>query len=196
MPAPLSSDAIDQLFLQGRSLHSYTDRAVSDQTLQQLYELSRLGPTGFNSQPARYVFVRSPEAKELLAPALSSSNRAKTLAAPVTAIVAYDIRFFEHLPELFPSYDARPMFEGSAALVEQTAERNGSLQAAYLILAARALGLDAGPMSGFKSELIDRAFFPDGRGRTLFLINLGYGERSQLRPRLPRLSFERAARVV
>jgi 3-hydroxypropanoate dehydrogenase len=193
---PLPGDALDQLFRNARSLHTYIDRPVTDETLRQLYELVRMGPTGFNSQPARYVFVRSPEAKALLSPALSSGNRAKTLAAPVTAIVAYDLRFFDRLPELFPSYDARPMFESSPELTEQTAVRNGALQAAYLILAARALGLDAGPMSGFKGELIDKTFFPDGHTRTLFLINLGYGERSRLGPRLPRLSFEQAARVV
>lgn len=196
MSTPLPSEALDQLFRDGRSLHTYTDRPVTDQTVRQLYELLRLGPTGFNAQPARYVFVRSPQAKARLAPALSSSNRAKTLAAPMTVIVAYDARFFDRLPQLFPSYDARPLFEASAALTQQTAERNASLQAAYLILAARALGLDAGPMSGFNADAVDREFFPDGQGHALFVINLGYGERSQLRPRLARLSFEDAAQIV
>ncbi|MBL8267097.1 malonic semialdehyde reductase [Steroidobacter sp.] len=196
MSTPLPSEALEQLFRDGRSLHTFTDRPVTDQTLRELYELLRLGPTGFNSQPARHVFVRSAEAKAKLGPALSSSNRAKTLAAPVTAIVAYDARFFDHLPALFPSYDARPLFEASVALTQQTAERNASLQAAYLILAARALGLDAGPMSGFNADAVDREFFPDGQAHALYLVNLGYGERSQLRPRLPRLSFEAAAKIV
>lgn len=196
MSQPLSDHALDQLFREARSLHTFDDRPVSDETLHQLYDLLRLGPTAFNGQPGRYVFVRSAEAKERLAPALSASNRAKTLAAPVTAIVACHMRFYEHLPVLFPAYDARSVFEQSPEHAKQTAERNSMLQAGYLILAARALGLDAGPMAGFDAAHVDRLFFPDGEHHTLLLVNLGYGNRTGLKPRGPRLSFEQAVKLV
>ena len=149
-----------------------------------------------NCQPARCVFVRSAEAKERLKPALSSSNVAKTMAAPVTVIVGTDTRFFEYLPEQFPAYDARPMFAGNAALAQETAVRNGSLQGAYLIIAARALGLDCGPMSGFNSAAVDAAFFPDGRIKSNFLVNLGVADPAVGYPRGPRLDFATAAQIL
>jgi len=196
MVPTLGSEALDRLFLEARSIQTFLDQPVSDETVRRLYELVKLTPTGFNSQPGRYVFVRSPAAKEVLAPALSSSNRKKMMAAPLTVIVAYDPRFYERLPELFPSYDARKLFLDAPGLIEQTGERNSTLQAAFLIVAARALGLDAGPMSGFREAEIDGAFFADGRGKTTMVINLGYGDRSALAPRGPRLAFEDTARIV
>jgi 3-hydroxypropanoate dehydrogenase len=196
MDTTAGSEALERLFLEGRSIQTFLDRPVSDQTVLRLYELVRLAPTGFNSQPGRYVFVRSPAAKERLGAALSSSNRRKMLAAPLTVIVGYDPRFYERLPDLFPAYDARPLFQDAPELARQTGERNSTLQAAFLILAARALGLDAGPMSGFRDVEVDRAFFPDGRGKTTIIINLGYGDRSALPPRGPRLAFDEAARIV
>jgi 3-hydroxypropanoate dehydrogenase len=154
------------------------------------------GPTSANSSPGRIVFLRSRAAKERLAPALAPQNVAQTLAAPVTAIVAHDLRFYDELPRLFPHVDARSWFVANEPLVETTAFRNGTLQGAYLILAARALGLDAGPMSGFDNEKVDREFFPDGRWKSNFLVNLGYGDRSRLHARNPRLAFDEAARIL
>jgi len=149
-----------------------------------------------NCQPARLVFVTSPEGKARLAPALSPGNLDKTLAAPATVIIATDSRFYEHLPTMFPAYDARPMFEADAPLAASTALRNGTLQGAYLILAARALGFDCGPMSGFDASKLNAAFFPDGRYQVNFLCNLGIGDSASLHPRGPRLSFEEACRIV
>lgn len=192
----LPESALQQLFLEART-HSYFDsRPVSQDTLRQLYELTRWGPTAMNSQPARFVFLASPESRQRLAPALMGSNVEKTLAAPVTVIVASDSRFYEHLGEMFPAYDARPMFEANPAMAEETAFRNSTLQGAYFILAARSLGLAAGPMSGFDAEKVNAEFFPDGRWKANFLINLGYGDAQRLYPRNPRLSFEQAVQVL
>ncbi len=196
MAISLDSEALARLFIEARSIQAFVDRPVSEETVRRLYDLVKLAPTGFNSQPGRYVFVRSAAAKDRLAPALSSSNRRKMLAAPLTAIVGYDPRFYERLPELFPGYDARKLFLETPGLAEQTGERNSMLQAAFLILAARALGLDAGPMSGFREAEVDSAFFPDGGAKTTMVINLGYGDRAALPPRGPRLTFEDAARIV
>jgi 3-hydroxypropanoate dehydrogenase len=192
----LDSATLDQLFREARSTQVFLPRPVADETLRELYHLVKWTPTGFNSQPARYRFVRSPAAKELLAPALSSGNRDKVLQAPVTAIIAHDVRFFDRLPDLFPAYDARPMFEGDPALAESTARHNATLQAAFLILAARALGLDAGPMSGFKTDEVERRFFPDGNHRVTLLVNLGYGDSERVRTRGLRLSFEQTAEIL
>jgi 3-hydroxypropanoate dehydrogenase len=161
-----------------------------------LYELLKWGPTAFNAQPARYVFVRSAQAKAKLQPALSPGNVAQSLAAPVTVILAQDSRFHEHLPQQFPGYDAKPLFDGNAALTEATASRNSSLQGAYLILAARALGLDAGPQSGFNADAVNQAFFPDGRYRVNFLVNLGVADSAGIFPRGPRLAFDEVAQIV
>lgn len=191
-----AANAIEQLFLDGRSIQTFQDKPVPDSLLRRLYDLVKLAPTGFNSQPARFVFIRTQEGKDRLAPALSSSNRLKVLAAPVTAIVAYDTRFFEHLPKVFPKYDARPLFIADFTLTEETAKKNGTLQAAFLVLAARALGLDAGPMSGFKAPEVDRTFFADGRYKTNLIINLGFGVRDGLEPRGARLAFEEAVTLL
>ena len=196
MSTPLNNTALEQTFTQARTLNKFTDRAVTDETLHALYELAKWGPTSMNSQPARIVFVRSAEAKAQLLPALMPGNANKTMAAPVCAIVAMDSLFFEHLPEQFPAMNAKPMFEGNAGLTESTAFRNSSLQAAYMIVAARQLGLDCGPMSGFDPAKVNEAFFPDGRYKANLLINLGYGDASGNHPRGPRLPFETVARIA
>ena len=196
MATPLAGAALEQLFANARSYSGFLPQAVSADTLHQLYDLLKWGPTAFNTQPARYVFVQSAEAKAKLAPALSSGNRDKTLAAPATVIIAHDTRFYEHLPEQFPAYDAKPLFEANPGMVEPTAMRNGSLQGGYLIMAARALGLDVGPMSGFDAAAVNQAFFPDGRYQVNFIANLGYGDSATLFPRSPRLSFEQAVSIL
>ena len=196
MSTPLPTAALEQSFTQARTFNKFTDRPVSDETLHALYELAKWGPTSMNTQPARIVFVRSAEAKALLLPALMPGNVDKTKAAPVCAIVAMDSRFYEHLPEQFPAVNAKPMFEGNAGLAESTAFRNSSLQAAYLIIAARQLGLDCGPMSGFDAAKVNEAFFPDGRFKVNVLINIGYGDASGNHPRGPRLPFDTAVRIA
>lgn len=192
----LPDAALDQLFRNARTVHAFQPVPVGDDTLHALYELLKWGPTAFNAQPARYVFVRSAEAKERLRPALSSGNTAQSLAAAVTVIVAHDSRFYEHLPEQFPAYDAKPLFERSAELAQTTALRNSSLQGAYLVLAARSLGLDVGPQSGFNAELVDMTFFPDGRWRSNFLVNLGVADPAGTFARGPRLAFDDVAQIL
>lgn len=197
MSEKLPDTALDQLFRHARTFNAWLPRAVPDEQLHQLYELAKFGPTSANASPMRLVFVRSSEAKQKLEPHLSDTNRVKTMAAPVTAIVAHDLAFYEHLPALFPHADARSWFVGNQPLIEATAFRNGSLQGAYLIMAARAIGLDCGPMSGFDAAGIDEAFFPGTAIRTNFLVNLGYGDASRdLFPRSPRLSFEQACQIA
>lgn len=196
MSTPLDTAALDTLFNDART-HSYWQaKPVDNDLLEQLYALTALGPTSANCSPARFVFVTSAEGKEKLKPALSSGNLEKTMSAPVTVIVAWDREFYEQLPALFPHADARSWFTGSPEAAKETAFRNSSLQAGYLILAARSLGLDAGPMSGFDPAKVNDAFFPDGQYQVNLLINLGYGEASKLHPRLPRLSFEQASRFA
>jgi 3-hydroxypropanoate dehydrogenase len=191
----LDDRALDQLFRTARTQNKWTDRPVPDALLHQVYDLLKMAPTSANASPARFVFVRTPEGKAKLKPALSAGNLEKTMSAPVTVIVAHDLQFYDKLPVLFPhAPDAKNWFTGSYSFAEQTAFRNGSLQGAYLILAARALGLDAGPMSGFDAAKVDEAFFPGTQWRTNFLVNLGYGDPSGLFPRGPRLDFEEAAR--
>ncbi len=192
----LSDDGIDLLFRAARTHSRWQDREVSDVLLQAVYDLAKFGPTSANSNPMRVIFIRSPEAKARLRPALDSGNLEKTMAAPVTAIIGFDTRFYDHLPKLSPHVDARSWFVGKEKLIEQTAFRNGTLQGAYLMMAARALGLDCGPMSGFNNELVDREFFPDGRIKSNFLCNLAYGDASKLRPRAPRLDFEEACQLL
>lgn len=192
----LPDNALDQLFRHARTVHAFKPEPVSDDAIRALYDLLKWGPTAFNAQPARFVFVRSAEAKARLAPALSGGNKAQTLAAGVTVIVAHDTRFYEHLPAQFPAYDAKPIFEGNAEVAQATAFRNGSLQGAYLVLAARALGLDAGPQSGFNAELVDQTFFPDGRWRTNFLVNLGVADQAGTFARGPRLPFDEVAQIL
>lgn len=194
--AELDRASLDQLFREARTNNGWLDRPVSDEQLRGIYELMKWGPTSANSSPARIVFLRSREAKQRLVPALAPGNVDQTLQAPVAAIVAQDIEFYERLPELFPHGDARSWFVGNQPLIETIAFRNSSLQGAYLILAARALGLDAGPMSGFDNETVDREFFPDRRVKSNFLVNIGYGDPSKLPPRGPRLAFEEAVQIL
>jgi nitroreductase len=194
MSERLDGRALDQLFRAARSIHTFRADPVSDDTLNDLYELLKWGPTAFNSQPGRYVFVRSPEAKARLVPALSASNQDKTTAAPATVIIAYDPRFYEHLAE--PHARAVALYRDDAALAESTALRNGTLQGAYLLIAARALGLAVGPMSGFNPEAVNREFFPDGRYRANFLANLGYADDTVPRPRASRLQFPDVAQIL
>lgn len=191
----LSDEALDQLFREARTHNAWLPKPVDDQLLKQIFALAIMGPTSANSSPARFVFVKTPEAKEKLRPALSAGNVEKTMAAPVTAIVAMDMAFYEYLPKLFPHTDARSWFAGNEEAIRTTAFRNASLQGAYLIMAARALGLDAGPMSGFDAIKVDEAFFAGTTITANFLINLGYGDRTRLLPRNPRLSFDEAARI-
>ena len=194
MSKPLPDASLDQIFRTART-HNELGGEVSDDTLRQLYDLAKWGPTSANMTPARLVFVKSAEAKAKLEPALDEGNRAKTMAAPVTVIVAHDEDFHEKLPYLFPHTDARSWFEGPREGRREAAFRNGSLQGAYLILAARALGLDTGPMSGFDNAKVDEAFFAGTAIKSNFLINLGHGDTAKLFPRSPRLSFDEAARI-
>ncbi len=196
MSNALDPAALDQLFRTARTQNAFLDKPVGEETLKELYELLKWGPTAANGSPARFVFVTSAEAKAKLAPALSEGNHDKTLAAPVTVIVGFDEDFHEKLPYLFPHTDAKSWFDGPREARHEGAFRNGSLQGAYLILAARALGLDAGPMSGFDPAKVDAAFFAGTTIKSNFLVNLGYGDASGLFPRLPRLSFDEAARIV
>ena len=194
--AAMAPPALDQLFRTART-HNELGGEVSDDTLRQLYELLKWGPTTANSGPARFVFVKSAEAKAKLGPALDEGNHAKTMAAPVTAIVAYDMAFFTKMAYLFPHVEATSWFDTKPeAALETIALRNSSLQGAYLILAARALGLDTGPMSGFDNAKVDAAFFAGTSIRSNFLVNLGHGDPAKLFPRSPRLSFDEAARIA
>jgi 3-hydroxypropanoate dehydrogenase len=196
MNTHLNPQALQQLFSDARTFSAWQDKAVSNSLIQELYELTKFAPTSVNSSPARFVFITSPEAKAKLKPALAEGNIDKTMNAPVTVIVATDYQFYEHLPQLFPQTDAKSWFVGNQALTDTTAFRNSSLQGAYLIMAARALGLDTGAMSGFNNAAVDEAFFAGTQTRSNFLINLGYGDVSKLHPRNPRLSFEQAAQIL
>ena len=197
MSEMLSDTALDQLFREARTFNAWQDREVTDAQLHQLYDLLKFGPTSANSSPMRLVFVKSAEAKAKLSPFLSEGNRAKTMAAPVTAIVANDHAFHEKLPQLFPHADAKSWFEGNQPLIDTTAFRNATLHGAYLILAARAVGLDCGPMSGFDNAGVDGTFFAGTSVKSNFLVNLGYGDPSRdLFPRSPRLSFDEACTVA
>jgi 3-hydroxypropanoate dehydrogenase len=211
MTQPLDDQALDQIFRTARSHNAWLDKPVSDETLRQVYDLMKWGPTSANASPARFVLVRSNAAKERLRPTLAPGNVDKTMAAPVTVIVAYDLLFFEKLPKLFPHHpQMRDLFAANPQLIEVTAKRNSSLQGAYLIIAARALGLDCGPMSGFDNAKLDeeffgggkecegceQEFFPDGHVKSNFLCNLGYGDPAKLFPRGPRLEFEEACSVL
>jgi 3-hydroxypropanoate dehydrogenase len=188
----IDSEALDQLFCKARTHNGWTAQPVSEATLRALYDLMKWGPTSANCSPARLVFVVSEQAKARLLPAMSEGNREKTRLAPVTAIIGMDLEFYEKLPRLFPHTDARSWFAGKPAAIEQAAFRNSSLQGGYLILAARALGLDCGPMSGFDAEAVDREFFPEGKVKSNFICNLGHGDPARLFPRNPRLAFEEA----
>ncbi len=193
----LDQTALNQLFFEAHTCNAWQDKPVPDDLLHRLYDVFRLAPTSMNCSPARIVFVKSAEAKQKLNPALMEGNRAKTMDAPVTAIIGYDTKFFEHLPKLFPPIpDAREMFERDASLADITAFRNGSLQGAYLILAARALGLDCGPMSGFDNGMVDQQFFSGTHVKSNFLCNLGYGDAKGFHPRNQKLAFDEACSIV
>ena len=191
----LDDRALDQLFRAARTQNKWQDRPVPDAKLQELYELLKWGPTSANSSPARFVFVRTPEGKAKLKEALSAGNLEKTMTAPVTVIVCHDSYFYDKLGQLFPHADAKPWFTSSPEFAEKTAFRNGSLQGAYLMLAARAVGLDVGPMSGFDNAKLDELFLFGTGWKSNFLVNLGYGDPAGLFPRSPRLSFDEAARL-
>jgi 3-hydroxypropanoate dehydrogenase len=193
---PILSEAIDQIFRNARTYSSWLPKSVPAELLREAYDLAKLGPTSANCSPARFVFLTTAEAKARLVPALAPGNVEKTQAAPVNLIIAWDTEFYEHIPRLFPHRDMRPLFAGKPAVIEETRLRNGSLQGAYLILAARSLGLDCGPMSGFDAAKVNAEFFPDGKWKANFLCNLGYGDASKLLPRNPRLSFEEACRLL
>jgi len=192
----LSEQALDVLWLKARSFDVYRAEPVSDEILCAIYDLAKWGATTANSQPQRILFLRSTEAKERLRPALSSSNAKKSMGAPVVAIFAYDLRFFEHLPRMYHDPRARSWYETTPEHIATTALRNGSLQGAYFMLAARAFGLDCGPMSGFNNSKVDAAFFPDGRWKSNFLCCLGHGDSSQLRPREDRFAFDEVCAIL
>ncbi|CAG9275172.1 putative malonic semialdehyde reductase [Paraburkholderia unamae] len=197
MDNKLDSTALDLLFREARTQNGWLDKPVTDNQLRELYELLKSGPTSMNTSPARFVFLRSTEAKARLLPALATGNVDKTDAAPVCVIIGYDRRFHDKLPTLFPHRaDARAIFDGKTELIESTAFRNGSLQGAYLILAARSLGLDCGPMSGFDAARVNEEFFPEGDVAVNFLCNLGYGDKSRVLGRLPRLSFDEVCTLL
>lgn len=194
--SPISKEALDQIFVQARTHNVWLDRPVSDETLHQIYDLMKWGPTSANSSPLRIVFVKSQEGKNRLLPAISEGNYEKVKTAPVTAILAQDLEFHEKLPKLFPHTDARSWFAGNDALIKVSAFRNSSLQAAYFIIAARSLGLDCGPMSGFDAEKLDQEFFAGTSLKTNLICSLGYGDHTKLYPRAPRLDFDEACKVV
>lgn len=192
---PLADAALAQLFVDARTHNGWQDKPVSDEQLHALYDLFKLGPTSANCSPARLVFLRTPEAKERLRPALSAGNLHKTMTAPVVAIIGMDMEFYEKLPQLFKHADARAWFVGNQQIIDDTAFRNSSLQGAYLMLAARALGIDTGAMSGIDKAKIDQTFFAGTPIKTNFVCNLGYGDPEHIFPRSPRLSFDEACRL-
>lgn len=197
MKPALDPSALDQLFRQAHTFNKFADQPVTEEVIRGLYELLKWGPTSMNAQPGRFVFLKPGAARERLIPAMIAANAEKTRKAPLTVIMALDTRFFDHLPTQFKAYDARPIFADNPPLAEATAFRNSSLQGAYLMLAARSLGLDCGPMSGFDAAKVDAEFFPDGRWRSNFIINMGYGlEAGGHYPRGPRLAFEEAAQIL
>ncbi len=196
LPTRLSEPALNQLFREARTHSFWQPLAVSRETLEEVYALAAMGPTSANTSPARFVFLTTTEAKQRLLPALMPGNVDKTMAAPVVAIIAYDTKFYDALPTLFPQVDARSWFVGNQPLIDATAFRNSALQGAYLMLAARSLGLDCGPMSGFDADKVNAEFFPDGAWRVNFICNLGYGDAGKLFPRNPRLKFEEACRIL
>jgi 3-hydroxypropanoate dehydrogenase len=196
MPQSIDDDTLRKLFLDARTHNAWQPEEVPDSLLHRLVDTLKMGPTSANCSPARFVFVKSNEAKARLKPHLSEGNRDKTMQAPVCAIIGYDLEFYEHLPKLFPHTDARSWFAGKPEKIKETAFRNGTLQGAYLILAARLHGLDCGPMSGFDNAGVDQAFFAGTSIRSNFLCNIGYGDPSGVRPRSPRFTFDEIAKIV
>lgn len=196
MKPRIDQAALDQLFNDARTFSAWRDEAVSEEMLQAVWDLARMAPTSANCSPARIVFVVSPESKAKLEPCLAAGNLEKTMSAPATAIIGHDIEFYEKLPDLFPHTDARSWFVGNTPLIETTAFRNGSLQGAYFIIAARALGFDCGPMSGFDNAKVDEVFFANTTVKSNFLCNLGVGNPETLHSRSPRMSFGDACSIV
>ena len=192
----IEQSALDQLFFKARTANGFIDKPVPMALLQEVYEIAKMGATSMNTQPTRYVFLNSAEARARLIPALSPGNVEKTKVAPVTVIVATDTRFYEHMPVVWHGPGAKEMFEGNAALAQGTATRNGTLGGAYFMMAARAVGLDCGPMSGVDLAKVNTEFFADGRLQANFLINLGYGDDTKLFNRNPRLTFEQACTIL
>ena len=195
-PRSLPQEALEQIFTKARTHSVWLSERVSDELLIEIYDLMKWGPTSANCSPARILFVKSKEAKEKLLACMAPGNVEKTQAAPVTAIIAQDMEFYEKLPKLFPFADARSWFAGNKPLIESTAFRNSSLQGAYFIIAARSLGLDCGPMSGFDNAKVDAAFFEGTSWKSNFICNLGYGDPEKLRPRAPRLEFSEACKIL
>ena len=193
----LDDRGLDLIFRNARTQNSWLPDAIPEELLRRVYDLAKMGPTAANTSPARFVFVMSKEGKEKLKPALSPGNLDKTMSAPVTVIIGYDTKFYEHLPVLFPhSPTAKSWFEGKDAVIAESAMRNSSLQGAYFMIAARSLGLDCGPMSGFDPAKLNAAFFPDGQIKANFICNLAYGDDKNIFPRSPRLSFEQACQIA
>ena len=195
-PGILDDKALDILFRTARTHSHWQDKEVSNVLLQAVYDLVKMGPTSANTSPARFLFLKTPAAKERLKPYLDKGNVEKTMAAPVTVVIAHDLEFYEKLPKLFPHTDARSWFAGNDALIKTTAFRNGTLQGGYLIMAARALGLDCGPMSGFNAQGVKDEFFKGQNVEVNFLCNLGYGDAAKLFPRSPRLDFDEACKIL
>jgi 3-hydroxypropanoate dehydrogenase len=196
MKSKLSADALAQLFSDGHTAHAFVPHSISDSDIHALYDTMKWGPTAFNASPARFVFLRSAEAKQRLMPALTPGNVPQVEAASVTVIVAFDSQFYEHLPQLFPAYDAKPIYANNAAAAQEAAFRNGSLQGAYLLMAARALGYDCGPMSGFDAAKVNAEFFPKGDWKANFLMNIGVADPKGIYPRNIRLDFDRVAKIL
>lgn len=192
----ISDDALDQLFRAARTQNAWQNKPVSQTLLHALYDLMRMGPTSANCSPARLVFITTSEGRERIKPFLAPNNVAKVMQAPVTVIIGHDLEFYEKLPQLFPHADARSWFVGNEKLIQSTAFRNGTLQGAYLIMAARAVGLDCGPMSGFDNDGVDKAFFSGSATKSNFICALGYGDPSAVFPRSPRLAFEEACQII
>jgi 3-hydroxypropanoate dehydrogenase len=195
IPTPIDDAALRQIFLDARTHNKWQPKDVPDNLLREVVDVMKMGPTSANCSPARILFLKS-KSKESLKPHLHEGNREKTMEAPVCAIVGYDLKFYEHLPKLFPHVDARSWFEGKPEFIKMTAFRNGTLQGAYLIIAARALGLDCGPMSGFSNDDVDKEFFAGTEIKSNFLCNIGYGDRAGRMPRSPRFSFDEMAKIL
>ncbi|PVH27635.1 malonic semialdehyde reductase [Pararhodobacter oceanensis] len=192
----LDEDAIDLILTKARSHYAWQDRPVSEAQLRRLYEITKMGATSMNCSPARFFFITSPEGKAKLTPALKPKNVAKMLSAPVTVVIAEDLAFWERLDVLFPHEDRKPLFRGKSAYIRETAARNATLQGGYMMIAARAMGLDCGPMSGFDNAAVDRELFSGTTLRSNFLLNLGYADETAIFPKLPRLPFEEACRIM
>ncbi len=192
----IEASSLAQIFTEARTHNVFRDRQVSDELLKKAIELAKMGPTSANQSPLRVLFLRSPEAKERLRPALAPGNLDKTMSAPVVAITAYDEEFYEHLPFLMPHVDAKAWFSGDPVKAARSAFQNGTLQVAYLLIALRAVGLDTGPMTGFDNAKVDAEFFPEGHVKSNVLINIGYGEHEKLFPRSPRFSFDQIAKIL